>query len=451
MIPLLGDYEPLDRVLAIDDSGAVLRAADVQEAVRQWSARLNGCKRLFVLTCDNTCEHLKEYLALVAAGQAVVLVGSGISSHALEDIIRRYRPWGVVRPGEGTDELSLETAPLHPELAVLLSTSGSTGSPKLVRFSVPQLEVNADAIAEYLDINSAERPFAHLPFHYSFGLSVIHSHLRAGATVLLSRHSLVSPDFWARMEAEHATSLSGVPFHFEMLLKLRFQRRNLPHLKTLTQAGGKLTAQLVHQVAEIAEQTGRRLFVMYGQTEAGPRISYLSPDRVKAKPDSIGRPIPGVTLSLRSHGDFPSEVGELIVESPSIMMGYAESAEDLARADDCHGILATGDIASQDAEGDFVIVGRTSRFIKLQGNRLNLAEVEQRLAALGLAVACVGVDDHLWIATEKGDPERIRSAIIDEFTFPSRSTTIVKLDCLPRSEGGKILYRDLLETLRGEG
>lgn len=451
MIPLLGDYEPLDRVLAIDDSGAILRAVDVQEAARQWSARLNGCKRLFVLTCDNTCEHLKEYLALVAAGQAVVLVGSGISSHALEDIIRRYRPWGVVRPGERTDELSLETAPLHPELAVLLSTSGSTGSPKLVRFSARQLEVNGDAIAEYLDINSAERPFAHLPFHYSFGLSVIHSHLRAGATVLLSRHSLVSSDFWARMEAEHATSLSGVPFHFEMLLKLRFQRRNLPHLKTLTQAGGKLTAQLVHQVAEIAEQTGRRFFVMYGQTEAGPRISYLSPDRVKAKPDSIGRPIPGVTLSLRGHGDFPGGVGELIVESPSIMMGYAEGAEDLSRADDCHGILATGDIASQDAEGDFVIVGRTSRFIKLQGNRLNLADVEQRLAALGLTVACVGVDDHLWIATEEDDPERIRSAIIDEFTFPSRSTTIVKLDRLPRSEGGKLLYRGLLETLRGEG
>ena len=96
MIPLLGDYEPLDRVLAIDDSGAVLRAADVREAARQWRARLNDCKRLFVLTCDNTCEHLKEYLALVAAGQAVVLVGAGISSHALEDVIRRYRPWGVV-------------------------------------------------------------------------------------------------------------------------------------------------------------------------------------------------------------------------------------------------------------------------------------------------------------------------------------------------------------------
>jgi long-chain acyl-CoA synthetase len=450
LIPLLGDL-PFDRVLAVDDSGAVLRASDVLHAARRWETRLEGEKRLVVLTCDNTCEHLREYLALVVAGQAVVLVGAGISDQALNDLSARYHPWAVVRPGDGVHECGCEAPIIHPDLSVLLSTSGSTGSPKLVRFSAPQLEANADAIIEYLGIDADERPMAHLPFNYSFGLSIIHSHLRAGSTILLSRHSLMNGDFWSRMAVEQATSLSGVPFHFEMLLKLRFQRRDLPHLKTLTQAGGKLAPELVQRTAEIAGETGRRFFVMYGQTEAGPRISYLSPDRARTKPSSIGRPIPGVGLSLASGADFPEGSGELVVESPSVMMGYAESAEDLARGDEHQGRLATGDIASQDADGDFFIVGRTSRFIKLQGNRVNLAEIEHRLASIGLAVVCVGVDDHLWIATEQDDPERIRSAVLDEFTFPSRATAIVRLDRLPRSDSGKVLYRELLETLRVEG
>lgn len=450
MIPLLGDL-PLDRVVAVDDSGAVLLGADVLESARRWKGRLGGDKRLVVLLCDNTCEHLREYLGLLVAGHAVVLVGAGLSGQALDDLVARYHPWAIVRPGDQVDERGSELPVIHPDLSVLLSTSGSTGSPKLVRFSSPQLEANADSIIEYLGIDGNERPMAHLPFNYSFGLSIIHSHLRAGARILLSRHSLMSGDFWSRMAGEGATSLSGVPFHFEMLLKLRFQRRDLPHLRTLTQAGGKLAPELVQRIAEIAGETGRRFFVMYGQTEAGPRISYLSPERVKAKPSSIGRPIPGVSLSLAGGSDFPDGTGELMVDSPSIMMGYADRAEDLARGDDHQGRLATGDIASRDADGDFYIVGRTSRFIKLQGNRVNLAEIEQRLASFGFSVACVGVDDHLWIATEQDDSEPIRAAVLNEFTFPSRSTAIVRLDRLPRSDGGKVLYRELLEKLRFEG
>lgn len=445
---ILGAGGSSDQILAIDDAGDELRRGDVEATARKWGVRLGGVKQLVLLVCDNTCAHLGDYLGLVEAGHAVALVGQGISEAALDELTERYRPRAVLRPGDRIDTAGRgDQAPVHPDLAVLLSTSGSTGSPKLARFSAGQLAANADSVIDYLGIDASERPLAHLPFHYSFGLSVVHSHIRAGATLLLSRHSLMSSEFWKRMATEECTSFSGVPFHFEMLLKLRFQRKDLPHLKTLTQAGGRLAPHLVEQIADIARDTGRRFFVMYGQTEAGPRISYLPPEMAGRKPGSIGRPIPGVGMTLIDPQGEAADAGELVVTSPSVMMGYAESAEDLLKCDECCGRLVTGDLAVRDSDGDFTIVGRKSRFIKLQGNRVNLADVERRLAGRGLTVACVGVDDHLWIVSEQDSEDDVRDGMLEEFTFPARSTSVVRLE-LPRSEGGKILYRELLSGLQ---
>jgi acyl-CoA synthetase (AMP-forming)/AMP-acid ligase II len=186
---------------------------------------------------------------------------------------------------------------------------------------------------------------------------------------------------------------------------------------------------------------------MYGQTEAGPRISYLPPEMAAKKPGSIGRPIPGVGMTLVDPEGEAADAGELVVTSPSVMMGYAESAEDLLKGDEYRGQLITGDLAARDSDGDFTIVGRKSRFIKLQGNRVNLADVERRLAGRGLTVACVGVDDHLWIVSEEDSEDDVRDAMLEEFTFPARSTSVVRRE-LPRSEGGKILYRELLSGLQ---
>jgi acyl-CoA synthetase (AMP-forming)/AMP-acid ligase II len=445
---LLGAGGSSDQILAIDDAGEELRRGDVEAAAREWAGRLGDVKQLVLLVCDNTCAHLRDYLGLVEAGHAVALVGQGISETALAELVERYRPGAVVWPGHRIETAGRgDQAPVHPDLAVLLSTSGSTGSPKLARFSAAQLAANADAVIDYLDIDASERPLAHLPFHYSFGLSVVHSHIRAGATLLLTRHSLMNGEFWKRMATEECTSFSGVPFHFEMLLKLRFQRKDLPHLKTLTQAGGRLAVHLVEQIADIARDTGRRFFVMYGQTEAGPRISYLPPEMAARKPGSIGRPIPGVGMTLVDPEGEAADAGELVVTSPSVMMGYAESAEDLLKGDEYRGRLVTGDLAARDSDGDFTIVGRKSRFIKLQGNRVNLADVERRLAGRGLTVACVGVDDHLWIVSEEDSEDDVRDAMLEEFTFPARSTSVVRRE-LPRSEGGKILYRELLSGLQ---
>ena len=424
------------RILAEDDSGRVLRYGDLGGLGSEWRARLPG-RRLVLLACANTVPHLAAYSGLRAAGHAVVLLPEAIAEATLVDLIATYRAEALVCADE-TGEVNLKVlrpaeGGLHPELGVCLSTSGSTGSPKLVRFSDDRLAANAHAIRDYLQIGSDDVAMAHLPFEYSFGLSVVHSHVAAGARLLLSKHSIMQKPFWQRLT--QATSIAGVPFHFEMLLRMRLEGAVLPELRVLTQAGGHLPTPLVAQVHDIAERRGWKFHVMYGQTEAGPRISWLPHDLVTRWPGCIGQAIPGVTILL--------EEGELVVESPSIMMGYALGRDDLARDDDMGGRLVTGDLAELAGPGIFRITGRKSRFLKIQGNRVSLQGIETRLLEVGHEVHCVGRDDLLVICTTAPDPEAIRRAAVALFSFPTRSVNVKSIPDTPRRANGKIDYAAL--------
>lgn len=445
-----------ERPLAIDDEGRILTYGGAQKVGVVWSERLGAEKRLVLLLADNTVPSLEAYLGLVQAGHAVILLGAEASKRTLADMLGWFAPDTIIAVDEGEAVVHSERPPqggLLPDLAVLLSTSGSTGSPKLVRFDLCRLEANAKAIAAYLELSSDERPLANLPFHYSYGLSIVHSHLCVGATLLLSQEGLMTPRFWTRLA--EATSFSGVPFTYQTLLRLRLDRKELPHLRTLTQAGGRLAPELVRKLAEISEVQGWRLFVMYGQTEAGPRISYLPPEEAVRHPESIGIPIPGVRLTLADEtgASVPrGEIGELVVDSPAVMLGYAESRADLARGDDQNGRLVTGDLARQKEEGFYVITGRKSRFIKLQGVRVGLEEVERRLTACGHSVTCVGEDNQLWVVLEGGgDWEAVRTVIRSEFSFPMASVKLASVETLPRSSTNKIQYARLLSIVKARG
>lgn len=442
-----------DRPLAVDDAGDTITYARVGERADAWRRRLGPDKRLVLVLSENRAAILGDYLALLLAGHAVVPLGAEISQDALAGLRARFSPELIVRAGESEVETVHESRPaggLHPDLAVLLSTSGSTGSPKLVRFDLARMAANAASIVDYLDLSADERPLAHLPFHYSYGLSVVHSHAAVGATLLLSTQTVVSPLFWRRADA--ATSLSGVPFHYEMLLRLRFERRAMPRLRTLTQAGGRLAPEHVRRIAEIAGERGWRFYVMYGQTEAGPRISYLPPSEAIDRPDSIGIPIPGVRLSVTDEegGEVGADPrGELVVESGAVMMGYAEQRGDLARGDDFRGRLVTGDLARRDADGFWYLTGRRSRFVKLRGNRVGLDDVERRLAARGFEAVCVGEDDRLFVVVgADADEAALGRVTLEEFSFPPGDIRIVRLDGIPRTAAQKVNYRALLETVK---
>jgi acyl-CoA synthetase (AMP-forming)/AMP-acid ligase II len=337
-----------------------------------------------------------------------------------------------------------------PELALLLSTSGSTGSPRLVRLSGKNLESNAQSISEYLRLSQDERPLTVLPMHYSYGLSVINSHLLVGASIALTDKSIMQRELWDFAANSNATSLSGVPYTYAMLKRLRFFRKDgIPSVHTLTQAGGGMDKALTAEVADFCEANGKQLFVMYGQTEATARMSYVPPARLREKLGSIGIPVPGGCLSLNGlANDAVGEenAAELTYEGPNVMLGYAESASDLAKPDVNKGVLLTGDVAWRDSDGFYFIVGRVRRFIKVFGNRIGLDEVERLLASEGIDIAATGCDDKLMLACEHDtDPGAIDEALGRLFGLNRAAYEVRQVDVVPRNEAGKIQYKSLLE------
>lgn len=410
--------------------GVRLTYAELAARVDELAERLLGAvgeRRLVFLALGPDLEGVLLYLACLRAGLPVCLAEP--QSEPLARLTRAYEPALVLAPEsvampEGGTPGESPVAPyvasrfardgaaaLHPELALLLTTSGSTGSPKLVRLRARNLESNARSIAEYLELGPEERAIQSLPMHYSYGLSVLNSHLLAGGTVVLTPHSFLRPEFWRHADGERCTSFAGVPYMYETLHRLRFDPARHATIKTYTQAGGGLRRDLTSHFHARTTQAGARLVVMYGQTEATARISYVPPERLGEKIGSIGVAIPGGRLRLE-----PLESGdhcELVYEGENVMMGYAETQADLGLGDAQRGLLRTGDLATVDGDGYFTVTGRLKRFVKLFGRRVSLEDVERELETqfpvraiatdagdrLGLHVAADGaVDDASLVA-----------------------------------------------------
>ena len=389
------------------------------EALAQGLRTIVGARRLVFLAPGPDLQAVLLYLACLRADLPVCLAEP--QAEPLARLTRIYRPSLLLAPAtletpEGytagsspapgyvaATAASPSDAAVHADLSLLLTTSGSTGSPKLVRLTARNLEANARAIATYLELGPAERAIQSLPIYYSYGLSVLHSHLLAGGTVVLTPHSFMRPEFWRDVDAHQVTSFAGVPYMYETLSRLRFDPARHASLRTLTQAGGALRHELITQFRDRCVAAGARLVVMYGQTEATARISYVPPDRLADKVGSIGVAIPGGSLRLEPVEGLDSAASELVYEGPNVMMGYAESPADLALGDVLHGRLRTGDLGAVDADGYFKVVGRLKRFAKLFGRRVSLEDVEREAEAAFPVRA---------IATEAG--ERLRLCVASD-------------------------------------
>lgn len=407
-------------------------------------------KELILLLCENKVETIVNYLASLKAGHTVMLMGEDTNKELLDRIVLQYQPKWIFgekkfegyRFEEGiSTRMSKLDVHIHPDTAILLSTSGTTGSQKFVRLSYENIQSNAKSIAEYLQLEQNERAIMNLPMSYSYGMSIINSHLQVGATILLTDESVMEKKFWEFVKEQQATSLAGVPFTYQMLQRIGFMKMDLPHLKTLTQAGGRLNEKLVRAFAEYAKEQDKHLYVMYGQTEAAPRMSYIPPERVLEKAGSIGIAIPGGELMV------DVETSELIYKGPNVMMGYAECLEDLAKGDEMNGVLHTGDTAMVDADGYFTITGRLKRFIKLFGLRINLDDVEKKLESeIHAAIACVGNDDKLIVAIENEQlKDDVKATIERYYKLHKTAYKVIVLEQIPRFASGKIDYVTLKE------
>ena len=339
---------------------------------------------------------------------------------------------------------------LNDELALLLTTSGSTGSPKLVRQSYKNIEANTKSIVEYLQLNETERAITTLPMNYTYGISIINTHLWVGASIILTEKGLMQKEFWQQMKEFEATSFAGVPYTYEMLDKLRFFRMSLPSLRYMTQAGGKLSPELHHKFAQWAKDCGKKFIVMYGQTEATARMSYLPAEKSLEKYGSMGIAIPNGKFSLIDvNGEeilTPETVGELVYEGDNVTLGYAECGKDLDKGDERQGKLITGDMAKFDKDGFFYIVGRKKRFLKIYGNRVNLDETERLIksAFKNLECACTGVDDSMKIYTTNPlENENVMTFVTSKTGLNKAAFEVLNINEIPKNEAGKTLYKEL--------
>ncbi len=426
-------------------------------------------KTLVFCLCENTIGSLVGYISFINNHIPTVLLDGSKDLNMILNLINIYSPKYIWVSNhrkhefsEGRDvytnedysllEFNVSDCEIDHELLLMLTTSGSTGSPKLVRLSYANVLSNAESIADYLNITSEERPITSLPMYYSYGLSVINSHLIKGATILLTNKPVVQKEFWTFAKEQKATSIAGVPYTYEVLKRLRIFRMNLPHLRTMTQAGGKLNAAIVKEYVEQAEASGKRFIVMYGQTEATARMSYLPWEKTGEKYSSIGIAIPGGKFSLidenKNEITTPGIDGELVYAGPNVSMGYAECREDLAKGDENHGVLHTGDIARRDEEGFYYITGRLKRFVKVWGNRCNLDATEQFVKAITTNCACAGVDDKITIfVTEEGWDGKIKSLLSEKMGLNVRAFAVKVINAIPKNDSGKIQYAELQKML----
>lgn len=459
------EYE--QNIALIDDNDKIVRYKDLINFGSNLQRVIDSRCLVFIL-CENAVGSIMGYTAFINNAIVPILVNAHMESGLLGNLITAYKPRYLWLPDENRDGFSQytdvysaygycllktdfdENYEINDDLCLLLTTSGSTGSPKFVRQSYTNVRSNAESIVEYLELDSSEKPITTLPMNYTYGLSIINSHLMVGATILVTDKGLMQKEFWKFFKDKEATSFGGVPYTYEMLDRLRFYRMDLPSLRYMTQAGGKLIVELHEKIAKYASETHKKFIVMYGQCEATARMGYLPADKAIEKCGSMGIAIPGGSFRLIDvDGNEIGEshvTGELVYEGPNVTMGYAESFLDLKNGDERGGVLHTGDMAQFDEDGYYYIVGRKKRFLKIYGNRVNLDEIDRLIKGQfnNIDVASTGIDDHMYIfLTNESIASDVKEFVVNKTKLNQAAFKTVIIDEIPKNDSGKTLYKEL--------
>ena len=464
------DLKRFDNNIALQDENATTLTYNELNELGNRIADVVGKRCLVFCLCTNSVGSIAGYVSFMNHKILPVLLNVHMEARLLENLLKLYKPKYLWLPvdmeipefsffenktmfeafGYKLVNYSDAEYEIYPDLGLLLTTSGSTGSPKLVRQSYANVRINAEQIVEYLQLTDAEKPITTLPMNYTYGLSIINSHLLMGAKILVTDKSLAQKEFWHFLKDEEATSFGGVPYTYEILDKLSFFRMELPSLRYMTQAGGKLIPELHKKFAEYAVANDKRFIVMYGQCEATARMGYLPADKALDKYGSMGIAIPGGAFHLvDGNGEKivePNVTGELVYEGKNVTLGYAECGEDLNKADERNGILQTGDMAQFDEDGYYYIVGRKKRFLKIYGNRVNLDEIDRLVKAEfdNIACASTGIDDHMYLfITDITVKDAVRNFVVSKTGLNSAAFNIMVIDEIPKNDAGKTLYKRL--------
>lgn len=457
-IPFINDKYLHLPAICDDNTSGFITYGDLKKMSMIWRDRMLGNKCLVLLKIYNDVESVAALLGALAAGQVVALVDPEIPDMRTDELKQKYLPKWIIDCKkdifiENTYNNLEKTMFVNDLNYLLLSTSGSTGSPKFVRLSQNNLMSNADDIANVLQIDCKSTAFCHLPIHYSYGFSVLSSHLSRVARIVLTNKSLLDKEFWHKLEFTESTHLPGVPYHFEMMKRLGLGRLPLNHVRMLTQAGGHLDGQIREDLWKLMEHKGGKFCVMYGQTEASPRMATLAHGDFPHAPDSVGTALPSGEFVIQDENGTPlsaGETGEIVYRGPNVMLGYAETAKDLESGDLLSGVLLTGDMGSLDNAARLTISGRSKRFAKVLGVRINLDEIERALMQ-HMPVAVIADASRVKIFFEAmGDADQVsarqkqvREILKANFSLSPSFCSMHPITAIPMNDRNKINYPEL--------
>ena len=457
------DQHTKGKIAIKDDSGYTLTYEDVCCTIKQF-AELALPRCVIFCLCENCAAALLGYMAFENNGQVPLLLSASLDDELRTNLEKEYLPSYYWAPVNKVDEmegdnvfqtygyvlLKLTNKPylLNEKLSMLLTTSGSTGSPKLVRYKYGNLEANAANVAKAFSWSVDEVGICDLPMYYTMGLNVINSHLVIGATVLMVKANLMDPDFWKFIKENEGTSFCGVPFSYEVMRRVGFDKMDLPKLYTLAEGGGKLTDKMFKWIATYAKNNGKRFCATFGTSETSARMAFLDPALALEKIGSIGKAIPSGEMFLLDEviNEDGSATGELAYRGPNVTMGYALCRQDLLKSDEFCGEYHTGDIAKRDAEGYFYIIGRKGRFLKLFGLRVSLDETERILKTQypNTDFVCTGDDKCMNIfTTDAGSKDEVVPFISGKTNIHNSAFKVFAIDEIPRNEYGKVKFTEL--------
>jgi len=443
----------------IDDNSNVLSYGQLVSLIKENASLLPKRSLVFILGTNSTAV-ASFFCACIENGWVPLLLNADIDKSLLNSYLGKYQP-NAIFTSNNTDlgeeiiwimndyklcVYNSSPIPLYEELSLLLPTSGSTGSPKLVRHSYENLAFSANSVSQFYNLSSEDVGLALLPIYYTMGLSIITSHLQVGAKVVLTNYPLTDRNFWNLLKEQQITVLTGVPYTFEVLFKMRFERVSLPSLRIITQGGGKLSENLWNALLAYAESKKVEFIPTYGQTEGTARMAFLEPTKVSIKPGSIGKAIPGGSFEVWDENETlttsTEKSGELVYKGGNVTLGYAQNQSDLILGDLRHGTLKTGDIVKQDAEGYIFIVGRLKRFLKIYGLRISLDEVEL-LIKNKFEIDCYAAgDDHsLKIYVEdRSLISEIKTWLSITINLFHQAIEVLHIDKIERNSAGKIIF-----------
>ncbi len=446
-----------------DDSGYSLTYGDVCRTIREFDDLKLPRSVIFCL-CENCAGSLIGYMAFENNRQVPLLLSASLDEGLRMNLESMYTPsyyWAPEKKAEGIGGEKIYSAcgyvllktryepyPLNEKLSMLLTTSGSTGSPKLVRHKYGNLEANAENVAKVFSWSTEEIGICDLPMNYTMGLNVINSHLVVGASVLMIKANLMDPEFWEFIKENKGTSFCGVPFSYEVMRRVGFDQMDLPDLYTLAEGGGKLTDKMFTWIASYCKNSGKRFCATFGTSETSARMAFLDPSLALEKIGSMGKAIPNGELFLLDEveNEDGTVTGELGYRGPNVTMGYAVCRDDLMKDDEFCGEYHTGDIAKRDQDGFYFIIGRKGRFLKLFGLRVSLDETERILKTWQPTAdfVCTGDDKRMNIfTTDEGLKEEVISFISSKTNLHHSAFRVFVIDKIPRNDYGKVKFAEL--------